>query len=219
MQIKNNALSLFDYIGNYAKTEQAFERGINNQKRDVAADLRSLQQDIALDKVDETLKRLQSGEQGMSINTLNNMLNFSLAPISKDLQNVAAGIGIVGKVELKKMEGKWAVTSELAADNSNIKQLQAYIDRNAKLNTKLDNLSKLSAMYELGLSQNYAKQLQEAGVSEPEVVSYLTQSREYLYGLERFKLNAGGLSPTSRGEADTLFSAIKETLGLTDEKG
>jgi hypothetical protein len=46
MQIKNNALSLLDYIGKYAKTEQAFERGINNQKRDVAADLRALQQVI-----------------------------------------------------------------------------------------------------------------------------------------------------------------------------
>lgn len=71
-------------------------------------------------------------------------------------------------------------------------------------------------MYELGLSQEYAKQLQQANVNKADVVNYLTQAREYLFSVDSFSLTQGGLLVNSQGEAQGVFTQVKDTLGLSD---
>jgi hypothetical protein len=98
-----------------------------------------------------------------------------------------------------------------------VQQLQNYLDRNKGLQTKLNTINQLSEMVELGKSQAFAKQLQEADISEPDVVTYLTQAREYLFSIDSFSLSSKNLTLTSQGEAENFFAEVKQTLGLSDK--
>lgn len=219
MQVQNSALTLFDYIGNSSNTDSAFDNAIALQKNDMQSQLTGLQNDISSGDVDDTLERLQNGESALSLQTLDNMLNFNMISVSKDLQQVAKDLGINNEVEIKNVDGQWQVQNQGDPDNKALGQLQSYLDRNESLQKKLDTINKLSEMVELGASQQYAKQLQEADISEPDVVTYLTQAREYLFSIDSFSLSSQQLSITSRGEADGFFEEVKNTLGLTDKEG
>lgn len=216
MQVPNAARSLFDYIGNSANADSAFDKAIARQKSDIGNELRGLQHDITNGNVDETLERLQSGDSSLNLQTLDNMLNFNMINVAKDLQQVATDLGINTEIEIKNVDGKWQVQNQLDPDNRAQQQLQNYLDRNKGLQTKLDTINKLSEMVELGKSQSFAKQLQEAEVSEPDVVTYLTQAREYLFSIDSFSLSSKKLSITSQGEAENFFAEVKTTLGLSE---
>jgi hypothetical protein len=145
------------------------------------------------------------------------MLNFNLLAVSKDLQQVAHDLGITNEVEIKQIDGQWQVQNQNDPQNRSLSQLQDYLERNNKLQKQLDNVNKLSELVELGASQQYAKQLQKADISEPDVVTYLTQAREYLFNIDSFSLSTTHLTLNSRGEAEPFFESVKQTLGLSDD--
>lgn len=215
MQVQNAALTLFDYIGNSAKADSAFDKAIAQQKNDIGTELRGLQKEISTGKVDETLDRLQSGDSSLNLQTLDNMLNFNMISVSEDLQQVAADLDINSEVDITQVDGQWQVQG--AKDSRALEQLQSYLDRNKNLQSKLDTINKLSEMVELGKSQEFAKQLQEADISEPDVVTYLTQARDYLFSIDSFSLSSKKLSLLSQGEAENFFAEVKQTLGLSDK--
>jgi hypothetical protein len=161
------------------------------------------------------LTQLQSGESSLNLQTLDNMLNFNLLSVSKDLQQVVRDLGISEEIEIKQIDGQWQV--QQTSQNKPLSQLQSYLERNNKLQKQLDTMNKLSELVELGASQQYAKQLQKADISEPDVVTYLTQAREYLFSIDSFSLSSKHLSLGSRGEAENFFAEVKQTLGLSDD--
>jgi hypothetical protein len=217
MQVQNNKLSLFDYIGNLSNTESGFEKAIAGQKSNLGNEIRGLQSDFSAQKVDDTLERLQNGDTSLSLQTIDNMLNFNMIAVSKDLQQMAADLGIEGDVKITHGDGQWQVKSATDGDRA-LQQLQTYLDRNKGLQTKLNTINQLSEMVELGKSQAFAKQLQEADISEPDVVTYLTKAREYLFSIDSFSLSNKHLTLTSQGEAENFFAEVKQTLGLSDNK-
>jgi hypothetical protein len=217
MQVQNKALSLFDFIGNANKADSSLEHAIAKQKAstNMANEIRELQSDISSDKVDDTLARLNNGDSNLSLQTIDNMLNFKMMSVSEDLQQVAADLGINSEVQISHIDGQWHVKG--ASDNNrSLQQLQNYLDRNAGLQSKLDTVNQLSEMVELGQSQEFAKQLQAADVSEPDIVTYLTQAREYLFSIDSFNLSSKKVSLVSRGEAQNFFVEVKQTLGLSE---
>lgn len=219
MQVEKSPLSLFNYIGNSSNTDTGFEKAIARQNSNIASEIRSLQSDISQENVDATLERLQNGDSSLSLQTIDNMLNFNLISVSKDLQQVANDLGINSEINLTQVDGKWQVqglTNDDDGNNKALQQLQNYLDRNKALQGKLDTINQLSEMLELGKSQEFAKQLQDADVSEPDVVTYLTKAREYLFSIDSFSLSSKHLTPTSQGEAENFFAEVKKTLGLSD---
>ena len=215
MQVQK-AMTLFDYLGNGANADAAFDKAIAIQKNQMGQELRLLQKDIAQVDVDSTLERLQSGEGSLSLQTLDNMRNFNLIQVNKDLQQVAADLGISAELEINYTDGQWQLAGE-PQDDAALKQLQAYLQRNKPLQTKLDTINKLSEMYELGMTQQYAKQLKNADVSDEQIVSYLSDSRAYLFALDSFTLSArNGLHIQSQGQSAELFSERKALLGISD---
>jgi hypothetical protein len=215
MQIASSNLTLFDYITNSNKADSALQDAAVRQKFDVATDIRNLQQNIISGDIDITLTQLQSGESSLNLQTLDNMLNFNLLSVSKDLQQVVRDLGISEEIEIKQIDGQWQV--QQTSQNKPLSQLQSYLERNNKLQKQLDTMNKLSELVELGASQQYAKQLQKADISEPDVVTYLTQAREYLFSIDSFSLSSKHLSLGSRGEAENFFAEVKQTLGLSDD--
>ncbi|MEP7704190.1 hypothetical protein [Paraglaciecola sp. 25GB23A] len=215
MQIANSNLTLFDYITNSNKADSALQDAAVRQKFDVASDIRNLQQDIISGDIDTTLTQLQSGESSLNLQTLDNMLNFNLLSVGKDLQQVVRDLGISKEIEIKQINGQWQV--QQTSQDKPLNQLQSYLERNDKLQKQLDTMNKLSELVELGASQQYAKQLQKADISEPDVVTYLTQAREYLFSIDSFSLSSKHLSLGSRGEAENFFAEVKQTLGLSDD--
>lgn len=215
MQIANSNLTLFDYITNSNKADSALQDAAARQKFDVATDIRKLQQDITAGDIDNTLTQLQSGESSLNLQTLDNMLNFNLLSVSKDLQQVVLDLGISAEIEIKHIEGQWQV--QQTSQDKSLSQLQSYLERNDKLQKQLDNMNKLSELVELGASQQYAKQLQKADISEPDIVTYLSQAREYLFSIDSFSLSSKHLSLGSRGEAENFFAEVIQTLGLSND--
>jgi hypothetical protein len=215
MQIANSNLTLFDYITNSNKADSALQDAAARQKFDVATDIRKLQQDITAGDIDNTLTQLQSGESSLNLQTLDNMLNFNLLSVSKDLQQVVRDLGISAEIEIKHIEGQWQV--QQTSQDKSLSQLQSYLERNDKLQKQLDNMNKLSELVELGASQQYAKQLQKADISEPDIVTYLSQAREYLFSIDSFSLSSKHLSLGSRGEAENFFAEVIQTLGLSND--
>jgi hypothetical protein len=214
MQVQNTRLSLFDYMGNSTKADSALKESISSQKNNLAGEIRGMQGNLAVGNVDDALERLHHGENGLSLQTLDNMLSFNLRPVAKDLQQTAADLGLNFDVQLKQQDGKWQAISDQDPQPKGLQKLQSYLDRNQGLQTKLNSLNALSEFYELGQSQEYAKELQAAEVHENDVVTYLTQSREYLFGLDSFYVSDKGLSIASRGESQGLFNEMKKNLGL-----
>ncbi|MFT6899601.1 MAG: hypothetical protein ACJA13_004040 [Paraglaciecola sp.] len=214
MQVQNTRLSLFDYIGNSTKSESALNESVAMQQNDLAGEIRGMQGNLAVGNVDDALDRLHSGENGLSLQTLDNMLSFNLRPVANDLQQTAVDLGLNVDVQLQQQDSKWQVISDQDPQPKGLQQLQSYLDRNQGLQTKLNSLNALSEFYELGQSQEYAKELQAADVDEDDVVTYLTQSREYLFSLDSFYVSDKGLSIASRGESNALFEDVKKTLGL-----
>lgn len=216
MQVLNTPLSLFDYISNSSKADSSLASLATKQKQDVGNDIRNLQRDIATGDLDSTLAQIQSGDTSLNLQSLENMFNFNMLSVSKDLQQVAQDLGIEESVDLKHIDGYWQVQHQALPDDRAMQQLQTYLDRNKTLQKQLDTLNKLAELIELGTSQQYAKQLQEAEISEPDVVAYLTQAREYLFSIDSFTLSNQRLNHNARGEATPFFEELKQTLGLSE---
>lgn len=124
MQIQNSVLSLFNYIDNRTHAETALKQAAKTQSYQLEYEIRGLQGDIAQGNVDQTLAYLQSGEKGLSLQTLDNLLNFTLRPISQDLQQVAEDLGIRDEVEIKNLDGKWQINFPKEAETKGLVQLQ-----------------------------------------------------------------------------------------------
>ncbi|WP_339773568.1 hypothetical protein [uncultured Paraglaciecola sp.] len=214
MQIQQSALTLFDYIANPSASDSALQSAVSSQKNNIYAEITAVQSNLASGNIDDALQRLKSGENGINLQTLDNMLSFNLRPVAEDLTQTAKDLGLNFDVQLKQEEGKWQVISDQTPEHKGLAQLQQYLDKNTRLQSKLDDLNALSEFYELGQSQEYAKELQTADVHEDDVVTYLTQSREYLFSLDSFYLSDRGMSIASRGESEGLFEEVKKTLGL-----
>ncbi|GAC32730.1 hypothetical protein [Paraglaciecola polaris] len=214
MQIQQSALTLFDYISNSTQSDNALQSAVSNQKNNIYAEITGVQSNLASGNIDDALARLKSGENGLNLQTLDNMLSFNLRPVTEDLTQAAKDLGLTFDVQLSQQDGQWQVSSDQNPDHKGLAQLQQYLDKNPKLQSKLNDLNALSEFYELGQSQEYAKELQSADVHEDDVVTYLTQSRDYLFSLDSFYLSDRGLSIASRGESEGLFEEVKKTLGL-----
>jgi|GEM_PF-2851836 len=214
MQIQQSALTLFDYISNSTQSDNALQSAVSNQKNNIYAEITGVQSNLASGNIDDALARLKSGENGLNLLTLDNMLSFNLRPVTEDLTQAAKDLGLTFDVQLSQQDGQWQVSSDQNPDHKGLAQLQQYLDKNPKLQSKLNDLNALSEFYELGQSQEYAKELQSADVHEDDVVTYLTQSRDYLFSLDSFYLSDRGLSIASRGESEGLFEEVKKTLGL-----
>jgi hypothetical protein len=218
MQIQQSMTSLFDYLNNASDADAALQSVVEAQKNNISTGLSDVQSNLATGNVDDALERLKSGENGINLQTLDNLMSFNMRGVTEDLTDRAKNLDLTFDVKLSQEDGSWVVSSEYDPEHKGLAQLQQYLDRNPKLQSKLDDLNALSEFYELGQSQEYAKELQEANVDEDEVVSYLTQSREHLFSMDSFYLSDAGLSIASRGESEGLFEQVKKSLGLSSEE-
>ena len=199
------------------KADKALEKAVASQKTNISAELSSLQSSLQSGQIDDALKRLQSGEGGISLQTLDNMIAFNLRPIKKDLLDLAAQLGIEQSVELHLQQGKWQVQNSDSVPSAAIEKLQHYLDHNKALSSKLHKLNSLSEFYELGNTQQYALQLKDSGVKEEELISFLSESRQTLFAMDSLQLSAKDLSLLSRGQSATLFEQAKTRFGLDRE--
>lgn len=215
MQIQATGLTLFHYLADADKADKALEKAVASQKHSISTELSNMESGLQSGQIDETLKRLQSGEGGISLQTLDNMIAFNLRPIQKDLADMASRLGFDEALDVTLIDGKWQIQSDQA--NASTEQLQYYLDHNPGLTAKLGRLNSLSEFYELGQSQQYALQLKEAGLEEKQLVTYLTRSRESIFAMDSFQISSKDVQLLSRGESARLFEQAKTEFGLSEE--
>ena len=153
MQIQPSKTSLFDYLNNTSDADAALQSVVDAQKNNIYAGLAEVENNLATGNVDDALERLKSGENGINLQTLDNMLSFNMRGVTEDLTDLAKDLGLTFDVKLAQEDGAWVVSSEHDPEHKGLAQLQQYLDRNPKLQSKLDDLNALSEFYELGQSQ------------------------------------------------------------------
>ena len=239
MQIQNYGVSLFDYMDSPEKGDEALQRLVDGQnatisENNIGSNLKGLSDTLKLGEVANPLALMESDLSSISLQTINNMIGYNLRPVADDLQQMAARLGITEEITIELQDDKWQVkglnpeptdpaeevdenptTSQL---DKNMQKLQDYLDRNQGLQNKLDQLNKLSEFYEFAQTQNNAAALKEADVGEESLVSFLSSSREYLYGLNSFSLSEDNFAITSRGAAELLYEQAKENFGVDDKE-
>lgn len=216
MQIQASGLTLFDFLADPQQSESLLQDVAKSQKQHIGDDIDTLQDSLKGGRIDEALERLQSGEGGVNLQTLDNMIAFNMRPIANDLQQMASRLGIKQPVELKQVEDKWLVDGAGKNDRA-LQQLQNYIERNSALTDKLNKLNTLSEFYELGQTQEYARQLKDADVAEADVINYLVDSRKFIFELDNFQISEHGVTLASREQSLKLFEQAKTKFGLANE--
>ena len=126
MQIQQSALTLFDYISNSTQSDNALQSAVSNQKNNIYAEITGVQSNLASGNIDDALARLKSGENGLNLQTLDNMLSFNLRPVTEDLTQAAKDLGLTFDVQLSQQDGQWQVSSDQNPDHKGLAQLQQY---------------------------------------------------------------------------------------------
>lgn len=213
MQIQNG-LSLFDYLDNPEKSKQSLQQIAEKSSQNLGTELTELGQ-TGREQMDDVLKKMESGESAVKMQTLDNMIAFNLRPVAAELQDMAARLNLPQPVSLQHEQGKWQVEgADADSENKSLQRLQQYLDANQPLQDKLSQLSRLSEMYELGRTREFATELKSEGVSEQKVVDFLSSSRDHLKAASDISLYREELKLQSRGEAQSLYDNARQNLGL-----
>ncbi|WP_141096150.1 hypothetical protein [Lacimicrobium sp. SS2-24] len=213
MQIQTGQ-SLFDYLDNPQKSQQNLEQLASNGHQNMRAELTELS-DTSREQMDEALKKMESGESSVKLQTLDNMIAFNLRPVAAELQDLSGRLGLPQPLTLEQQQGKWQVVSESSEQQSkSVERMQQYLDANQPLQEKLSQLSRLSEMHEWGKTREFAAELKTQGAAEEKVVDFLSHSREHIKGLNDISLSSDEVRLQSRGEAQRLFDVASKNLGL-----
>lgn len=213
MQIQNG-LSLFDYLDDPQKSQQSLQQIASNAGQNIGAELTELGQ-TGRGQMDEVLKKIESGESAVKLQTLDNMIAFNQRPVAAELQDLADRLNLPQPVSLQHQQGKWQVVgADAEPEDKSLQRLQQYLDANQPLQDKLSQLSRLSEMYELGKTREFAAELKAQEVPEQKVVDFLTHSRDHLKAASDISLYREELKIRSRGQAQSLYDSARKTLGL-----
>ncbi|ALS98322.1 hypothetical protein [Lacimicrobium alkaliphilum] len=213
MQIQNG-LSLFDYLDDPQKSQQSLQQIASNAGQNIGAELTELGQ-TGREQMDDVLKKIESGESAVKMQTLDNMIAFNLRPVAAELQDLADRLNLPQPVSLQQQQGKWQVEgADAEPENKSLQRMQQYLDANQPLQDKLSQLSRLSEMYELGKTREFATELKAQDVLEQKVVDFLTHSRDHLKAASDISLYREELKIQSRGQAQSLYDSARKTLGL-----
>lgn len=209
MLIQQQALSLFDYIGNSAKADEALNQAAKQQKaNNVSDDLAKVSSGINQGKFDEIVKQMEKGELNIDLPTMKNYLEFNKRKIGQELNQQASAYGV--KTPVKVSYSKDGIKVE--DDTPQGKALQNYLDKDKKLNDLMQQTSKLSQFYEWGKVKEQAAEYKKAKVDEDKIVDYLKAARAEIMQDNQYQLSSGTLKLDSEGKAENLIKQYNKTF-------
>jgi len=213
MLIQQQALTLFDYIGNSDKADAALQQAAQQQKTNLSSDLSQVTSGINQGKFDEMVEQMEKGELNVDLPTMKNYLEFNKRKINQELNHQAEAYGVKTPVNITYGEDGIKVQDE----SSEGQALQKYLDKDKKLNDLMQQTSKLSQFYEWGKVKEQAAEYKKAEVDEDKIVDYLTTSRADIMQDNQYKLSANDLTLSVEGKAETLIKKYNKTFDFKEK--
>lgn len=207
MEISNNPLSLFNYIGdNNTQADDVLNKLAQGNTADVAGGFEVLESGLSRGEFEETLELLENGEIDIDLNIIENYQQFNQQKLDREIAQLAEKFDLRSEIVVSIQNGELLVED----DSDNAKALQQYLDKDSRLNALVQQTAKLSQFVEWGQAKEQAAVYQEQGMPEEQLLDFLTDARLVVTQGNEFYLSDKGSAFYSQGHTQFLVDKIEE---------
>ncbi|WP_289028027.1 hypothetical protein [uncultured Paraglaciecola sp.] len=206
MEITNNALSLFNYIGNNNYASESLDSLASNARKEISNGIGVLESGLNTGAFEETFELIENGEIDIDLNHVENYYQFNQQKLNREVAQLAESFDLETEIVVKVTDDELVVEG----DSDNIKALQQYLDKDSRLNALIQQTAKLSEFVEWGEAKNQAAEYKENGMSEESIVAFLQDARSVMNHDNKFVMADIGSTFYSRGYTQSLIDKISE---------
>ena len=210
MEINNKALSLFNYIGDYNKSNDVLQTLAKNNNKDIGGGLDVLENGLNKGQFEETLKLLEKGEIDIDLNLVCNYFQFNQQKLDREITQLAKNFDLSSEIAVTLQDGKLVVDG----DSNNAKALQQYLDKDIRLNTLVQQTGKLSQFVEWGEAKQQAAEYKSEDMPQEQLVDFLKDARLVVTQNNQLIMSEKGSGFYSQGHTQYLTDNIVQN---TDE--
>ena len=210
MEINNKALSLFNYIGDYNKSNDVLQTLAKNNNKDIGGGLDVLENGLNKGQFEETLKLLEKGEIDIDLNLVGNYFQFNQQKLDREITQLAKNFDLSSEIAVTLQDGKLVVDG----DSNNAKALQQYLDKDIRLNTLVQQTGKLSQFVEWGEAKQQAAEYKSEDMPQEQLVDFLKDARLVVTQNNQLIMSEKGSGFYSQGHTQYLTDNIVQN---TDE--
>jgi len=211
IQSKFASASLFQYLDNNQPGDSSrLDAIISKSRNDIRQQVNDIEQSTrSFNSIEQMVDKITSGKANLSQEAINDMFAFYYEQVSSEVEGLAKRFGVR---ELPPFGFDDSQLQATTPDNSTKAQqrLLDYFERDSRLSERLSRLQGLTQLRELSASHQYANQLQQGGISDSQVETYVLSSRAAVLENSSFTIKVGRLVPDNLGIAAEGFKALNE---------
>lgn len=205
-EVDNNSLSLFDYIGSDNQSNDVLQGLDKNFNKDIGAGLDVLESGLNKGQFEETLELLEKGEIDVDLNLIDNYYQFNQQKLNREIAQLAESFDLSSEVAVTLQEGKLVVEG----DSKDAKALQQYLDKDTRLSDLVQQTAKLSQFVEWGQAKEQAAVYQSEDMPEEQLLDFLKDARLVMSQENQFLLSEKGSAFYSQGHTQLLIDKISQ---------
>jgi hypothetical protein len=211
MEITNNTLSLFSYIGDSEKSNEVLQGLANNTKKNVSAGLDVLESGLKSGKFEETMELMEKGEIDIDLNLVENYYQFNQQKLNREVAQLAKNFDLESEIAMTLQDGKLVVEGE----SDNAKALQNYLDKDTRLSALVQQTAKLQQFVEWGQAKEQAAVYQSEDMPEEQLVEFLKDARLVMTQDNQFLMSNKGSAFYSQGHTQFLIDKVAQETEKT----
>lgn len=212
VSISNQAMNLFNYLENQNASDQALQQVAAKQKQNTLQEISLANASISQGNFDELLNDIESGSANVDLNTMANYFEFNMNKLNSEITRLASSYNVSLPVEIALEDGQLKVLDDSDAGQA----LQNYLDKDQRLQSLVNQTSKLSEFYEWGSVREQGLKYQNADVNDESLLEYLQEGREQIIHQNSLIINRSGAGFHSQNQAEQLIEKYNEKFGYTE---
>ena len=211
VSIANQAMSLFNYLENQQASEQTLQHSASNPKHATSQEISVANNGIAQGNFDELFNDIENGTTNIDLNTMANYVNFNMNKLNVEITQLANDDKVNLPIEIALEANALQVI-----DNSDAGQaLQNHLDKDQRLQSLVNQTSKLSEFYEWGKVREQGLNYQNANIDNDSLLEYLQEGRNQIIHQNSLTINSHGTTLHSENQAEQLIEKYNEKFGYS----
>lgn len=200
MQIQNNPLTLFDFIGNRERANEVLDGLAKGSGKDVSAGIKAFDAGLNQNEFEDTLKRIEGGELDVDLPTIENYFEFNQNRLASAVETLQRSFELDPAAEVVIKDGELVVSEHPDKD-----RIENYLQQDRSLNTLITQTSKLSQFVEWAQAKGQAAIFKDQGMPEAELVEFLKDARTVVTDSNRIILTDQSASFLSQGRTSSVI--------------
>ncbi|BDX07124.1 hypothetical protein [Planctobacterium marinum] len=202
-----NATSLFQYIDDQRSNSQFISDMQSLTTNTNSKDVDSIQNSLVnVQSIDDMVDQIISGESSVTGDKVNDMLDFYFKQVKNELKSITDDLNLANIPPLQNTEDKW----HFASDNSDDKSLTNflnYLNRDTRLSERMEKVVMLSELSERVSARDYAQQLKNEDIADPQIEAYLVSISQQLQDNRYLSVEKGALKLGNYGLASEEYQS------------